>query len=180
MLSDTQVVQQYYEVNSAMLVKLKRCNPGSSVKTIRELVPAASANNHQDWIAFLNRHDGAVPDVNEFDVPPKGGSGIQRFFGGAEVSAAYSRLAGRLPNDLLPVGDAEGGNFVCLGLSRNRSGVFFWDHETEQTSLIATSFQEFIDCLRPLDSDSVQLRPGQVVSAWIDPSLLAAENGTKG
>ena len=162
-----------------MQVKFKRRSRGASTKAIHNMVPAAAVTEHHDWIAFLKEHDGAIPDGNQFDVSPDGGSGIQRFLSVAEARATKRRLVDRLPDAFLPVAEAEGGNYICLGLSPSSSGVIFWDHETERGTPVALTFQDFIDNLRQFDPDSIVLRPGQVISAWIDPSLLEAENGTK-
>jgi hypothetical protein len=162
-----------------MRVNLKHRNRGATVTSIRAIVPAAAATQHGDWIDFLTQNDGAVPEVNEFDVGPQNGSGIQRFYSIAEVAAARRQLADRMSEAFLPIADVEGGNYVCLGLSPRSSGVLFWDHETEEATHISSSFSKFIDDLRPFDPGSVVLKPGQVVSAWIDPSLLEAETGKK-
>jgi hypothetical protein len=156
-------------------VKLKRRNRGASVGSIRDIVPGATATEHDDWIEFLRRNDGAVPEVNEFDVGTDNGSGVQAFFGVADVQETRHRLSDRMPEHLLPIADAEGGNYVCLGLSPQGSGVHFWDHETEEATQVSSSFAQFLEDLRPFDHDAVELKPGQVVSAWIDPALLEAE-----
>jgi hypothetical protein len=155
-------------------VRLKRRNGRASVGSIRDIVPGATAE-HDDWIEFLRRNDGAVPEVNEFDVGTDSGSGVQTFFGVADVQETRRRLSDRMPEYLLPIADAEGGNYVWLGLSPGGSGVQFWDHETEEATQVSSSFAEFLEDLRPFDPDFVELKPGQVVSAWIDPALLEAE-----
>lgn len=49
----------------------------------------------------------------------------------------------------------------------------FWDHELEEETAISSTFSEFLDSLRNFDPASVELKPGQLISVWIDPSLLA-------
>jgi hypothetical protein len=61
-------------------------------------------------------------------------------------------------------------------------GIYFWDHELEAEEqdlpswknmfLLATSFEHFWQSLRKFDPSQVVLKPGQVKSVWIDPSLL--------
>lgn len=158
-----------------MSVKLKRRHQGAFLASIKDIVPGATATDHADWIEFLRRNDGAIPEVNEFDVGTDNGSGVQAFYSAAEVRSALRQLSDRMPEHLVPIADAEGGNYVCLGLAPHGSGVLFWDHETEEATQISTSFAKFLENLRPFDPDSIELKPGQVVSAWIDPSLLESE-----
>lgn len=116
-----------------------------------------------------------MPGANEFDVGSTNGSGVVAFYGAAEVQATRLELAHRLPRHLIPVADAEGGNYVCLGASTEYSEVFFWDHETEEETRITNTFTDFLRLLRPFDPNSVELKPSQVVAAWIDPALLEEE-----
>ncbi len=157
-----------------MNVNLDHREDGSTPDRLQRLLPSAAASEHSDWLDFLQRNDGAVPETNEFDVSGAAGSGVQAFFGAEQSVAAHRRLGDRMPGHLFPVAEAEGGNYVCLGLTPGTGGVFFWDHETEEATRIAASFSAFQDGLRPFDPDSVELAEGQVVSAWIDPAFLAS------
>ena len=156
-----------------MSVKWTEQNPGAPLADITEIVPAAVAAEHADWIEFLRRNDGATPEPNAHDEHRD--VAVQAFYGAAEARSAYRDLSDRMPPHLLPIADAEGGNFVCLGLGPRASGVLFWDHETEEATPVAASFARFLEGLFPFGPDSVELAPGQVISAWIDPALLEAE-----
>ena len=50
--------------------------------------------------------------------------------------------------------------------------MFFLDHELDELHEIAPSFDEFRTSLRAFDVSTLQLKPGQVKRAWIDPDLL--------
>lgn len=117
---------------------------------------------HADWIDFLNENDGAVPEPNESDVGKDNGVGVTAFFSVKAAQAAYRDYSGRMPPDVLPIADAVGGNLVCLGLSASRTGVLFWDHETEELTALAPSFRSFLASLRRIDPSEKLLRPGQV------------------
>ena len=71
---------------------------------------------------------------------------------------------GRLPKGTMPIGSDDGGNLILLGVSKKNYGhVFWWNHDDEpledwheevdgpfpNTSLIADSFSEFLQKLRP-------------------------------
>lgn len=79
---------------------------------------------------------------------------------------AFKTYAVRLPPGVLAIGDAGGGNQVCLCLaSADRSGVYHWDHEGEvdrhghptpdysNMTLLASSFSDLISRLAPLPEE---------------------------
>jgi hypothetical protein len=74
--------------------------------------------------------------------------------------------------EVFPIAIAEGGNYVVIDLDQKQS-VCFWDHEDPKNmTKLADSIYEFLDNLMPFDPDSVELKNGQVESAWIDPDFL--------
>jgi len=47
--------------------------------------------------------------------------------------------------------------------------ICFWDHETDDHTVIAASWEEFaIGCVEPKE---VKLKPGQVKRVWVDPKF---------
>jgi hypothetical protein len=48
--------------------------------------------------------------------------------------------------------------------------VLFWDHETDDETFLAKTINEFLGSLSP--PAPVELQPGQVISAWINPAFL--------
>ncbi len=49
--------------------------------------------------------------------------------------------------------------------------IYFWDHETDDLHLLAKDFEEFErDCSEPQPIE-VELKEGQVKSAWMDPEF---------
>ena len=71
-----------------------------------------------------------------------------------------------------PIAWAEGGNYVIVDSEKN-AAVFFWDHEEPQNhTSLGDDVYEFLSNLEPFDPDSVELKEGQVESAWIDPEFL--------
>ena len=47
--------------------------------------------------------------------------------------------------------------------------ICFWDHETDDLTVIAASWDEFaIGCVEPKE---VKLNPGQVKRVWVDPNF---------
>ena len=86
---------------------------------------------------------------------------------------------GRLPSGYIPIGDAEGGNLVCLSIGADDYGsVWFWDHEfevpTESLVLLARTFDQFLDDLGPPAESADMPAPTE---AWIDPAFLLEVEG---
>jgi hypothetical protein len=47
--------------------------------------------------------------------------------------------------------------------------ICFWDHETDDLTVIASSWEEFVGgCVEPKE---VKLKPGQVKRVWVDPNF---------
>lgn len=123
-----------------------------------------------DYVSFLRSQDGGRPEANTFDVGSAQGAGVNKFLSASEVHRKRAALSDRLPPGAVPVADASGGNLVLLVISSGTWRVAFWDHEEEVETEIAGSFQNFLEMLRPFSASDVP--EADVVSAWIDPSLL--------
>ena len=77
------------------------------------------------------------------------------------IDQAVEDYRGRLPSDVIPIGDDPYGNLICLGVrGGNRGAVYFWDHEDELDEeglskldygnmyKLADGFEEFVDKLK--------------------------------
>ena len=70
----------------------------------------------------------------------------------------------------LILGDDECGNlFLCAP----DGSVSFWDHETDEETVLAASVEQFCEAL--VEPTPVVLRPEQVTKVWIDPEFLAEQ-----
>src|SRR5688500_1512606 len=79
------------------------------------------------------------------------------------------RKTGRHAGSLI-LGDDECGKlFLCAP----DGSVSFWDHETEEETLLAGSVEQFCEAL--VEATPVVLRPEQVKKVWIDPEFLAEQ-----
>lgn len=70
----------------------------------------------------------------------------------------------------LILGEDGCGNFFLYAPD---GSVSFWDHETDEETVLTASVEEFCDSLG--DPAPIILCPGQVKSAWIDPDFLAEQ-----
>ena len=90
-----------------------------------------------------------------------------------DLATRVAQYAGDLPDGLLPIADAEGGNLVCTEVSGGRIGsIWFWDHEraVDAARRVAASLDAFIEGLESYDN--VDVAP-EVESAYINPDFLA-------
>lgn len=120
-----------------------------------------------EYVDFLADHDGAKPPSNvlegtNFSV------GVNAFLPASEIIERANSVEG-LSGNLLPFGEDDSGNFVCLGANDHR--VYFWDHEIENDKVVAENFTDFIERLEPFNLSSVKLEPGQVKRVWTNPDF---------
>ncbi len=174
-----------------MTIKISKSNVGTSLSEIKNLERQLGRQLPSDYENFLLSTNGGVPEPNRFEVPQfDTGSGVTWFFGllgepkYRDLAYEQKVLGQRLPNGMIAVADAAGGNRICLSIRNRDFGcVYFWDHELESElnvesplAQLATTFDEFLSILQPFDPESVELEPGQVESAWIDPEFLRSLN----
>lgn len=145
----------------------------------------------EDYKSFLCKFNGGKPESNEFDISGMGRSGgVSNFFGLLESrrpgDLLYEQqpLRDRVPAKYLVIGNAAGGNSICVSLRQDTFGqVFFWDHELEADEgeppsfdnlfKIGDSFVVFFEGLKKFNPSDVKLKHGQVVKkVWVNPKFL--------
>jgi hypothetical protein len=160
-----------------MKVQLNSEGAPASELELERLRRAIGSEPPSDYVDFLSSRNGCRVETNVFRVDETNDSGVNTFLDVGRVIDEKAALGGRLSRHAWPVADAEGGNYVCL--RREESGtwcVVFWDHELEQETVLSSTFSAFLESLEKFDLASVELKPGQVISAWIDPSLLTEDD----
>jgi len=153
-----------------MKVKLTK-GRAASLREIATLQEEVGFSIPPEFLEFIAVNDGAEPETNIFKIGNSNESGVNRFIPISEIPKEISRVE-NLPNAVLPVAWAEGGNYVLIDQSQN-GAIFFWDHELpDDTARLADNFRSFLDLLEPFDVSTIKLKPGQVRKAWIDPDFL--------
>ena len=130
-----------------------------------------------DFVAFLAARNGCGVDTSVFPVGPDNSFGISVFLEADRIGREKALFGDRLSPQTWPIADAEGGNYLCQ--SRGETGewsVGFWDHELEEETFLSHSFAEFLELMEKFDPSSVELKPGQLISVRIDPSLLTDDS----
>lgn len=120
----------------------------------------------KDYRDFVLKYNGAIPEENVF-----GDNLLVSVDGFIPISDVATRagFVDGFPSDAFPVAESPSGNFIYI--RKGSFDVFFWDHEVDDDKRLATSFSEFIDGLTPFDIDTIQLKPDQVKSVWVDPDF---------
>ena len=121
----------------------------------------------KDYFDFLVRYNGGKPSADTFEYKLRDGrswtGGVQDFLGfdveNWKNIIFFSHMRGdRVPENMIPIANDEGGNFVLLTISGQDKGkVLFWDHDEESEDdepptndnlyFIANSFTEFLEKL---------------------------------
>ncbi|CAN7648139.1 SMI1/KNR4 family protein [Phenylobacterium sp. LjRoot225] len=123
------------------------------------------------WREFARQHDGAVPQDNLFQTTDNE-SGVRCFVPLLQAASLRQEIDG-FPSQGVPMAEDGSGNYVWGDPATG--AIFFWDHENDEpTVAIAPDLGSFLSSLQPFDPASVQLAPGQVKSAWIDPDFFAS------
>ncbi|MFS0654928.1 SMI1/KNR4 family protein [Bacillus sp. 179-C3.3 HS] len=83
----------------------------------------------------------------------------------------------QLPEKIIPIADADGGDQICLDVSElNQGKVYFWDHELrdgeQDLFLIADTFTEFIEGLFVVEEDEEDSETG-AIDIQLSDDLLA-------
>jgi hypothetical protein len=157
-------------IDSAMKIHLKNGKPASE-GAILAIEVVLGCPLSESFRRFLAVHNGAEPECNSFKISNEQSSGIRWFVPAAEI-LRKRRFVDGLPQKAYPVAEDDCGNFVYIDEGRN-GAVFFWDHELLDDPVeLAPNFGAFLDLLEPFDTSTIQLKPGQVKKAWVDPEFL--------
>ena len=120
-----------------------------------------------EFVEFLAIHDGVQPPSNVLAGTNYGVS-VNGFLPASEIIDRANSTEG-LSSNLLPFGEDDSGNFVCICAEDHR--VYFWDHEIDNDKVVAENFGEFLERLEPFDLSSIRLKPGQDLGGWVDPDF---------
>jgi len=124
-----------------------------------------------EFIDFVRENDGAEPETNIFRIDAGNESGVNGFIPVCKIVEEMRHIE-NLPEKSFPIAWAEGGNYVLINQAVG-GAVFFWDHERPDNLIrLGDSFLAFLELLKPFDVSAVELKPGQVKKAWINPDFL--------
>ena len=151
-----------------MNIKMKKCGSASQseVKAIEDHIGTSLPREYR---SFLADYDGAEPETNVVSISEKNASGVNRFIPARDILREREGIE-NIPPRAIPMAWDGCGNYFILDITTGE--VLFWDHETADLTRIAESFEGFLSTLQPFNPDDVELKPGQVKTAWVDPDFL--------
>lgn len=137
---------------------------------IQRLASRMGAALPKAYLRFVEAHDGAVPESNSFAVGDDNKSGVRQFVSVADAVSMTDAVAG-FPSGMIAIAEDGCGNLVYL--DPRTEEILFWDHEIEgPDQWLAIDMDAFLRLLKPFDKSAIELKPGQVRSAWIDSDFL--------
>jgi hypothetical protein len=122
-----------------------------------------------DYRNFLQEQNGGYLDENF--LPPEANASVRYLYSAGpndhehidDLESAFHSfylpdvdLEYRLRTGMLPIGEDEGGNRICLRVSgEDRGSVWFWAHDAalgeDPFERLADGFGEFFEALRPIE-----------------------------
>lgn len=167
------------------MIKIKSSSKKFNKKKIEEFENRIGVSFPKEYIKYLEKYNGGLPEENlviSEGAPP---FILTSFFGTGLVSvddlfACYTIFNGRIPKGCIPIARDAGGNIICLNLNEDKYGyLYFWDHEKElmidekeNLYFIASSFNQFLDIIKPHIIEDDDLSSYEVEEVWIDPDFL--------
>ncbi len=151
-----------------MIIKNITPNGTVSLEKIKQFEKQIGVEFPKDYIDFLANSNGGEPKFNTFEYKLQDGrvwtGGVRYFFGFnldriQNIDFFASMRGDRTPENMIPIGLDDGGNFILLALSeRDKGKVYFWDHDEESEDdepptndniyFVANSLTEFLENLR--------------------------------
>jgi hypothetical protein len=133
-----------------MTVQIESESPGATEAQL-QVLSTGVGGLPDSYVQFLRRHNGVVPAPNRFDVRPRTAGSLRRMFGAETTLDRARMMRSEFGAAVVPIGEAEGGNLVCLSLDDGH--VIFWDHDRwgpDGMTPIAPSVDDFMAMLKPL------------------------------
>ncbi|EJV56225.1 SMI1/KNR4 family protein [Bacillus cereus] len=150
------------EIIDSEMVVSKKEDAYKSIETIERIY---GVDLPLDYKEFLLEYGGGFIKDNRMYQPievtpvtPKDGfDSIGGFYGitndSYEIESIIQTYKDIIGSSVMPIADADGGDFICIGLKdKYRGKIYYWYHEGETINedgkeyyyLIANSFEEFI------------------------------------
>ena len=151
-----------------MIIKNITPNGTISLEKIKQFEKQAEVEFPEDYVEFLANSNGGEPKLSTFEYKLKDGrvwtGGVRVFFGidvddWEDIKHYYALYEDRIPKQMLPIANDDGGNLILLALGKQDKGkVYFWDHDeeseddepptTDNIYFVANSFTEFLENLK--------------------------------
>lgn len=122
------------------------------------------------YCSIIKENNGATLDSNIANIADSNKPSLRSFIKLNEIQKVKSGFE-KLPENFLPFGDDDCGNYFLIELNKEGS-VYFWDHEShDPIKKISKSFISFIESIEPFDFDECEATEAEKNSGWIDPEF---------
>jgi SMI1-KNR4 cell-wall len=138
-----------------------------SLSEIQQFEKQLGVEFPKDYVNFLANFNGGEPKLDTFEYKLQDGrvwtGGVRYFFGFnldrlQNIDFFASMRGDRIPENMIPIGLDDGGNFILLALNvKDKGKVYFWDHNEESEDdepptndnvyFVANSFTGFLEKL---------------------------------
>jgi hypothetical protein len=119
----------------------------------------------EEYRAFLGEHDGVRLKSNVLDASRRPSGGADGLYAVKDLAKWRQKMRDRMPAEVLPIGEAGGGDLIVLGVAGDARGrVYQWEHEFEAEDPpphwenvieLAPSFRAWFDGLVPLTDENL-------------------------
>lgn len=142
--------------------------PSPPEEALKALADSIGHELPRSYVTFASRHDGAHIEENTL-VTSDNEVCVRRFIPVSEAAVLAGEVDG-FPPRAIPFAEDDCGNYFYV--MPEDGAVYFWDHELEGADeRVAEDAAALVRKLTPFDPGAARLAPGQVISAWIDPSF---------
>jgi len=148
-------------------VKIVKSVSPLTVKDITNVENQLGISFPSDYRNFLLEFNGGKPTPNAFPLHnnPMDTHALLEWFYCISKGNPYDILRnmqimkGRIPKNLITIGEDPGGNLICMSVDGDRTGnIFFWDHEGESDQessesnlyYVAENFDALLESLEDL------------------------------
>ena len=123
----------------------------------------------EDYKQFLfNYGSGYIKDnyyyraIENSPLTMEDGYNSVDYFYGSDIVNNMDFSEEELERKLIPIADAGGGDFLCVGVSSDYSGVYFWAHENSEELkdnlfLVQRTFTDFIESFVEHEEEEIDL-----------------------
>jgi hypothetical protein len=122
-----------------------------TIAEIKEVELRLCISFPEPYVTLVTKANGAYPDKKVFDIEGRKSCVFESLINWDKSRKAnfYFFLEIISNKNIIPFGKDPFGNLICFDFSNTgMTHIVFWNHENEEVSYIANSFESFLENLR--------------------------------